>query len=870
MDNNRPEGRKRRIEGQSSDVHRRGEGLNTGPVGSGEGFKPNQTQSQPVFTENGGGGNYNGRKGGGRSPLLIIVLLLLLVFGGKGTLSSLLGGGGQQIDYVQPTPAVVQTTPKPTPKPAAQTSTGIGSSVLQGILGAADQSDWKEPANVTAAVNQTVAGGAREKFTTIRGKGKDTVTIMVYLCGTDLEAKGGMATKDLLEMTRATLSDKVNLIVYTGGCTRWNNNVISTRANQIYQVVDGNLKLLRNNDGTASMTDPKTLSNFIKYCAKYFSADRYELIFWDHGGGSVSGFGYDQRYGSRSTMTLAGIKQALEDGGVKFDFVGFDACLMGTLENALMLSNSADYLIASEETEPGTGWYYTNWLSKLSANTSMPTVEIGKLIVDDFVSACAQGAPGQSATLSVVDLAELAATVPPAFKAFSESISGMIADKEYNQISQARSNTREFARSTAIDQIDLVHFAGNIGNAESKALTRAVLDAVKYNRTSKNMTNAYGVSIYFPYRKLSSVDKAVQTYSAIGLDDSYSQCIREFASLETSGQVSTGGYTNPYASLFGDLSQYGLSGSAGSYGYSVPSGYGSSGSASGYSSSGGSYSASSSADLISSLIGAFLGGDMGSMSGMTGSTDYLFGRSLSDEDTAAYIADNLFDPSALVWTENADGERVIALSEEQWSLVRELEMNMFIFDGSGYIDLGRDNYYEWTENGDLKAPDELTWLTINGHPIAYYHEYTSGSGADRVDSGYVPVLINGERAELLISFDSEGVGSIVGVRSVYTNETDTVAKSQTVAGDKVDFRAPPSENVETVADVLQIGDKIDFLCDYYGTDGTYQNSYFLGEQMIVADQLKVYDAYLPAGRALMTYRFTDLFQQHYWTLPIEG
>ncbi len=220
----------------------------------------------------------------------------------------------------------------------------------------------------------------------------------------------------------------------------------------------------------------------------------------------------------------------------------------------------------------------------------------------------------------MVDLAELSYTVPPAFKAFSESISGMIADKEYDQVSQARSNTREFARSTAIDQIDLVHFAGNIGNAEGRQLSQAVLGAVKYNRTSSNMNNAYGVSIYFPYRKLSNVDKAVKTYDAIGLDESYSQCIREFASMETSGQLSTGGYSSPYSSLFGDLSQYGLSGSAGSYGFGYPSGYGSSSGSSGYgSSSGGSYSSSDSADLINSLISAFLSGDMGSISRRTSS-----------------------------------------------------------------------------------------------------------------------------------------------------------------------------------------------------------------------------------------------------------
>ena len=40
--------------------------------------------------------------------------------------------------------------------------------------------------------------------------------------------------------------------------------------------------------------------------------------------------------------------------------------------------------------------------------------------------------------------------------------------------------------------------------------------------------------------------------------------------------------------------------------------------------------------------------------------------------------------------------------------------------------------------------------------------------------------------------------------------------------------------------------------------------------MVVSGELHVADAYLPTGGVLMTYRFTDLYQQHYWTLPLEG
>ena len=83
--------------------------------------------------------------------------------------------------------------------------------------------------NNTAQANTSVASGARNKYTTIKGKNKDTMTILVYMCGADLESENGMASSDLKEMVNANLSDNVNLIVYTGGARKWRNSVVRDR-----------------------------------------------------------------------------------------------------------------------------------------------------------------------------------------------------------------------------------------------------------------------------------------------------------------------------------------------------------------------------------------------------------------------------------------------------------------------------------------------------------------------------------------------------------------------------------------------------------------------------------------------------------------
>ena len=283
----------------------------------------------------------------------------------------------------------------------------------------------------TTTVNTTVSNKAREKYTSIVGGGKDEITIMVYMCGTDLEAENGMGTADLNEMLHATLDDdRINLIVETGGTKRWNNSVITSGTNQRWRVTSKGLVSLEKNLGRKSMVDPNTLSDFIQYCKKNYPANRYCLIFWDHGGGSLSGYGYDPYFSG--SMTLDKISSALKAGGVQFDFIGFDACLMATLETALVCEPYADYLLASEESEPGCGWYYTTWLTQLSKNTSIDTVSLSQTIIDDFNNVCKKNYPGCNTTLSVVDLAEFSGTIPESFASFSQSVNTLLDEKEYD------------------------------------------------------------------------------------------------------------------------------------------------------------------------------------------------------------------------------------------------------------------------------------------------------------------------------------------------------------------------------------------------------------------------------------------------------
>ena len=675
-------------------------------------------------------------------------------------------------------------------------------------------------AGSSSTVATSISQQARAKRTVLKGNGNDRATVMVYMCGTDLESQSGMATADLNEMLYATISGKVNIIVETGGTARWRNNVISSATNQRYRVTGKGLELLEGNLGKRSMVDPATLADFIQYSKAKCPADRYMLVFWDHGGGSLTGYGYDQNF-QRDSMTLDEIASALRSGGCAFDVIGFDACLMSTLETAIVVEPYGDYMIASEETEPGIGWYYTGWVTALSQNTSIPTTELGKRLIDDFVAKCVAQTPQNQATLSLLDLAELKGTVPSAFASFAKSTNGLLDAQSYRTVSDARADTKEFAASSQINQIDLIHFADNLGTAEARAFAEVLRGCVKYNRTSNNVSNANGVSIYFPYNRLSQMDSMLATYDAIGLPAEYSECIRSYASVAAGGQITSSGGGNMLESLLGSLLGGGAAGP----------------------------SSGSSGGGLGDLLGSFLsGGDLSGITGLTGG-----GTGWLDVDrmkaSVPYYEANRFDASALEITEKG-GRRVISLSDEQWDLVQFMEMNVFFDDGEGFIDLGLDNVHEYNEDGDLIMEYDGTWLALNGQVVSYYMVSEDRVGESSTIRGRVPALLNDRLVDIIVVFDDQNpYGVVLGAQPKYDAETET----GTVAKGLIDIVS---------------GDKIDYLCDYYTYDGDYDDTYYIGDPYTATGDWEVENLSVGGMDYRMTYRFTDIYGNRYWTPPI--
>jgi len=375
-----------------------------------------------------------------------------------------------------------------------------------------------------------------------QGNASDTYTLMLYMCASDLESECGFATEDLNEIMYGYTAGNLNVIVQTGGTAEWQNTVVADDRCQRYRVTEDGLELVDDSLGMQNMADSATLTDFIQYCSSNYAADHYGLVLWDHGGGVVGGYGYDENFGGDS-MSLTEMSRALGDANVHLDMLGFDACLMANFETCLMAAPYADYLIASEEPEPGCGWYYTDWIGKLSENCGIPPKRYGRQIIDDYITESGWDSPSMYSTLGMFDLQQVTQKLLPALSQFSDDAVQQLSAGEYRRISQSRSNTRAVYQSE-LDHIDLLDYAQHSQSETADQLEQAVSDCVVYYRETENGSGDNGLSILFPYYDLSALDMLEEMYQTLGYDDAYPVFLEQFANVMAGGQISVSGFSN--------------------------------------------------------------------------------------------------------------------------------------------------------------------------------------------------------------------------------------------------------------------------------------------------------------------------------------
>lgn len=294
--------------------------------------------------------------------------------------------------------------------------------------------------------------------------------------------------------------------------------------------------------------------------------------------------------------------------------------------------------------------------------------------------------------------------------------------------------------------------------------------------------NHNGLCLYFPYTNLDKVKDALDIYDQIGIDESYQDFIASFANMVLGGQAyNNGSNGNPLSSDSFDLR-------------------------------------------------------------------YWLELAWADEELWAYLEnffmDNSYDASELIIEEKGD-EYVLSLSDEDWDLITSVEQRVFIDDGEGYIDLGSDSMYDFDDDGDLLISFDNTWVALDEQLVCFYTTIEVIEDDYWYSYGVVPILYEGQDAELVLMWDSDNpYGYVAGWRYTVTGSGSQKGLFE-----------------------LQDGMYFDFLCDYYTYDGEYNDQYLWGG-MTVNGPVAV--SYEDVGDAdcLVYYELYDIFYNSYWTEPV--
>lgn len=334
-------------------------------------------------------------------------------------------------------------------------------------------------------------------------------TILVYMVAdNDLEP---FALDDLSEMMQVGSAPGFNIVVQADRAAGYTDQGIGNLPNwestKRLHVESGSLTELADL-GEVDMGDPATLADFVTFGITNFPADHVGVVLWNHGA-SWPGFGVDESAGYdplNLTEIANGLAQGLNGAGKnQLAFIGFDACLMATVETAFTLRPYAEYLLASEEFEPGHGWDYRSFAGARDNPALLPP-EVGKSVISGFKTQAIANQTATGITLSLVDLYALD-PLGAAIATLAQTLNGNL--NEFAQlVGTERPETLAFGKApdpaADTNMIDLGDFSSRLAQqngalgAVRDQMNAALNQAVVARESGPATSTATGLAIYFP------------------------------------------------------------------------------------------------------------------------------------------------------------------------------------------------------------------------------------------------------------------------------------------------------------------------------------------------------------------------------------
>ena len=324
-------------------------------------------------------------------------------------------------------------------------------------------------------------------------------TLLVYLCGSNLETKHGYAGKNIDELLAANIPPNTKVVIQTGGSTTWHSHDIPSNKLCRYEV--RNKQLVKVEElPNASMGNPATLTEFLTWSQENYESDRTMLVLWDHGGQSASALCFDENYNMES-IDHDEMDQAFRSANLskKLNLIVLDACFMASLENASVLDSYADYLVASQEIVPSAGLDYKAIASEFSARDDL---EFGKFICDSFMAKCKAAGKGDRVEMTLLDLSQTKNMLKE-FDVFCGYLDGLLNNRDgIMTVANASRGSALYGAKDVVNLIDLLSFTSGAHYETSEDFSPLLETHQKFVAHEVLGLNreGFGVSVYYPLR----------------------------------------------------------------------------------------------------------------------------------------------------------------------------------------------------------------------------------------------------------------------------------------------------------------------------------------------------------------------------------
>lgn len=371
-----------------------------------------------------------------------------------------------------------------------------------------------------------------------------TRTFMIYMVGSDLESKSSMGTYELdgIDPTLVDLKN-INVVLIAGGSSTWGNDYIDEDETSIYQLTQNGFEKVKQQK-IKNMGDYSTLSDFINFVTKNYITDEYELLFWNHGG-AIMGSEFDE-LSDNDNLSLQEIQKALTktqfNKNNKIETVIFSTCLNGTIENANVFKDYANYFVASEEismsVKDTSDFSFINYVTPKTESLA-----IGRSFIEKYKEKMNYLKDAYQiynkdyniySTYSIVDLNNL--------DDLNKSVDDFFAEidvlKNYNKIARVRSNLYQYAYKQAgepsYDTVDLYNLINDLKELSPKKANKVLEElenTIIYNYSTDSSSR--GMSIYFPYNASTQVQNMfLNMYNEISPIRNYNKFIDDFSSFK--------------------------------------------------------------------------------------------------------------------------------------------------------------------------------------------------------------------------------------------------------------------------------------------------------------------------------------------------